>query len=98
MWPKLLDWLEESPLQNEKMLLHRLQREYPGEFEGGQLWSLQRRTRQWRLQRARKLVFGVHNGAVAAGLEALSHALISEGAAAETSQTKAAMQAGVAAQ
>jgi len=72
----------------QKMLFHRLQGEHPGQFDGGQLRTLQRRVRQWRLQRARKLVFGVHNGAVVAGLEALSHALISDRSTAEGSQTK----------
>jgi hypothetical protein len=83
VWPTLQSWFEADPEQTAKMLFHRLQQERPGEFDSGQLRTLQRRVRQWRLQRARQLVFGVHNGAVAAGLEALSHALIREGSIVE---------------
>jgi hypothetical protein len=78
VWPKLLTWFDEKPDQTAKMLFARLQGEHPGEFEDGQVRTLQRRLRQWRLERANKLVFGMHHGTVAAGLEALSHALISE--------------------
>lgn len=92
VWPKLLNWFEESPDQSAKMLFDRLLAEHPGQFNRKQLRTLQRRMRQWRLQRARKLVFGVHNGAVAAGLEALSHTLISERSTAAASQTKAAVE------
>jgi len=93
VWPTMLSWLEERPDQTTTMLFARLQSEHPGQFDRAQLRTLQRRTRQWRLQRARTLVFGIHSGAVAAGLEALSHALINERSAAEVSQTKAAIQA-----
>jgi hypothetical protein len=93
VWPKLLTWFEETPDQTGKMLFHRLQGEHPGQFDGGQLRTLQRRMRQWRLQRARKMVFGVHNGAVVAGLEALSHALICDRSTADASQTKSQQQA-----
>lgn len=93
VWPKLLTWFEETPDQTGKMLFHRLQKEHPGQFDGGQLRTLQRRIRQWRLQRARKMVFGVHNGAVAAGLESLSHALICDRSTAEASHTKCQLQA-----
>ena len=93
VWPKLLTWFEETPDQTGRMLFHRLQGEHPGQFDGGQLRTLQRRMRQWRLQRARKMVFGVHNGAVVAGLEALSHALICDRSTADASHTKGQLQA-----
>ena len=77
-WPLVFEWLEANPEETAKALFRRLQRDQPGVFPDNQLRTLQRRVRQWRMQRARQLVFGVHNGATAAGLESLSHALIDE--------------------
>ena len=59
--------------------------ERPGVFPDHQLRTLQRRVRQWRMQRARRLVFGVQNGATAAGLTPLTHALITDNPAATCS-------------
>lgn len=58
VWPTICGWLEDDPDQNGKMLLQRLQVEYPGVFPDGQLRTLQRRLKAWRSQRARSLVFG----------------------------------------
>jgi len=75
-WPTLFAWFEDSPDQTAKALFRRLQGERPGLFPDHQLRTLQRRVRQWRMQRARRLVFGVHNGATAAGLTSLTNALV----------------------
>ena len=77
-WPTVFAWFEAAPEQTAKALFRRLQSERPGHFPDYQLRTLQRRVRQWRMQRARRLVFGVHNGATAAGLTSLTHALIDE--------------------
>jgi hypothetical protein len=77
-WPTVFAWFEDSPEQTAKALFRRLQGERPGVFPDHQLRTLQRRVRQWRMQRARRLVFGVQNGATAAGLTSLAHALIDE--------------------
>lgn len=78
-WPTVFAWLEESPEQTAKALFQRLQSERPNLFPNHQLRTLQRRVRQWRMQRARRLVFGIDNGVTAAaGLTSLTHALIEE--------------------
>jgi hypothetical protein len=41
-------------------LFERLQRESPGIYPDGQLRTLQRRLKHWRMSMARSLVFGVH--------------------------------------
>jgi hypothetical protein len=88
VWPMLMSWLEDKPDQTTVMLFQRLQGTHPGEYDRSQIRTLQRRTHQWRLQRARQMVFGVHNGAVAAGLEALSHALINERSTTDAARTR----------
>jgi hypothetical protein len=84
--PKLLIWIEETPDQTGKMLVHGLQGEHPGLLDDGQLRTLQRPMRQWRLHRTRKMVFGVHNRAVVARLDFVSHALICDRSTADASQ------------
>jgi hypothetical protein len=56
VWPRVVVWLETEPQRTAKELLQRLQNE--GEhFLDGQLRTLQRRTKAWRLQAARRLIF-----------------------------------------
>lgn len=57
VWPKVLGWLEQQPDVTAKSLFERLQAEYPGEFPGGQLRTLQRRVKQWRQLMAKSLVY-----------------------------------------
>jgi hypothetical protein len=63
-WPTVQTWLEVDPDQTGKDLFERLQSQYPGIYPDGQLRTLQRRLKEWRGQMARKLVFGVQQGAV----------------------------------
>jgi len=77
-WPTVFAWFEDSPELTAKTLFRRLQSERPGVFPDHQLRTLQRRVRQWRMQRARRLVFGIQNGATTAGLTSLTNALIDE--------------------
>jgi len=56
VWPRVVVWLETEPQRTAKELLQRLQNE--GEhFLDGQLRTLQRRIKAWRLQAARRLIF-----------------------------------------
>jgi hypothetical protein len=80
-WSMVFNWFAENPEQTAKELFCRLQAERPDRIPDNQLRTLQRRVRQWRMQRARQLVFGVHNGATAGGLTALTHALVLENSA-----------------
>jgi len=57
VWPRVLAWLESEPDRTGAELLQRLQTEYPGEFSGAHLRTLQRRLKLWRRAAARKLVF-----------------------------------------
>ena len=77
-WPQVSCWLEENPDQTAKALFQRLQNEHPGVFPNNQMRTLQRRVRQWRMQRARQLVFGIQDGATAGGLTSLTHAVIQD--------------------
>ena len=77
-WPLVFAWFEENPDETAKALFRRLQAEHPNTFPDSQLRTLQRRVRLWRMQRARQLVFGIKDGATAAGLTSLTHALIGE--------------------
>ena len=49
VWPTVEGWLEGNPLLEAKTAFEDLQRRYPGEYEEGQLRSLQRRFRAWKL-------------------------------------------------
>jgi Integrase core domain len=48
VWEELQEHLEASPGLQAKTLFAWLRRKYPGQFQDGQLRSLQRRVRQWR--------------------------------------------------
>ena len=58
VWPVLLGWLEEPPDLEAKAMLKRLQASGYGEFPDGQLRTLQRRVRVWRMQIVQQLVYG----------------------------------------
>ena len=58
VWPMLLSWLEEQPDMEAKAMLKRLQASSQGEFPDGQLRTLQRRVRVWRMQIVKRLVYG----------------------------------------
>ncbi len=58
VWPVLLGWLEERPDLEAKEILKRLQASGYGSYEDGQLRTLQRRVRLWRVSLAQELVFG----------------------------------------
>jgi hypothetical protein len=58
VWPVLLGWLEERPDMEAKEMLKRLQASGYGEFPDGQLRTLQRRVRVWRMRVVQQLVYG----------------------------------------
>jgi hypothetical protein len=58
VWPVLLSWLEERPDMEAKEMLKRLQTSSYGEFPDGQLRTLQRRVRVWRMRIVQQLVYG----------------------------------------
>jgi len=58
VWPRILEWLNEQPDATAASLFERLRREYPGEFEAGQLRTLQRRVKDWRRLLASQLIHG----------------------------------------
>jgi hypothetical protein len=58
VWPVLLSWLEERPDMEAKEMLKRLQATGYGEFSDGQLRTLQRRVRVWRMRIVQQLVYG----------------------------------------
>jgi hypothetical protein len=58
VWPVVEQWLIEQPHATAKELFDRLQSQGLGEFEPGQLRSLQRRVKCWRSQVAHCLIFG----------------------------------------
>ena len=55
VWPELKQRLEEQPEITAKVLFKELQRRYPGQYAEGQLRTLQRRVRAWRMERASEL-------------------------------------------
>lgn len=59
VWPVLLDWLEERPDIEAKEMFKRLQASGYGNYPDGQLRTLQRRVREWRVRMARELVYGI---------------------------------------
>jgi hypothetical protein len=61
MWPMLLGWLEEQPDMEAKTMLKRLQASGHGNFPDGQLRTLQRRVRIWRMQIVKHLVYGTED-------------------------------------
>lgn len=58
VWPVLLGWLEEKPDMEAKAMLKRLQESGYGGFPNGQLRTLQRRVRLWRMRIVQQLVYG----------------------------------------
>lgn len=58
VWAVLLGWLEEQPELEAKTMLKRLQESGYGNYSDGQLRTLQRRVRAWRVSIARELVYG----------------------------------------
>ena len=63
VWPVLLGWLEEKPDIEAKEMLKRLQASGYGDFPDGQLRTLQRRVRLWRMRIVQQLVYGTEPAA-----------------------------------
>ena len=49
VWPELKDLLDHNPGLEAKQLFEYLQRQHPGAFADGQLRTLQRRVKVWRV-------------------------------------------------
>jgi len=62
VWYDVLCWLQKDPDATAKALFKRLQIKYPERFPDGQLRTLQRRVRDWRIIMARKLVYACIDG------------------------------------
>ena len=56
-WPRVVTWLESEPDRTAKELFARLREEHSGAFTAGQVRTLQRRVKEWRMLAARRLVF-----------------------------------------
>ena len=56
VWAEILGWLRKEPDATAKVLMDRLQEQFPGRFPDGQLRTLQRRIRDWRRVMATTLV------------------------------------------
>jgi len=69
VWPVLLGWLEERPDMEAKEMLKRLQASGYGEFPDGQLRTLQRRVRLWRMRMVQQLVYGDDQNRLDSGLQ-----------------------------
>jgi hypothetical protein len=71
VWPVLMGWLQERPDMEAKAMLKKLQASGYGEFPDGQLRTLQRRVRLWRMRIVQQLVYGadVPSGDQAAELQ-----------------------------
>jgi hypothetical protein len=52
------EWFEAEPWRTSRELFERLRDQQPGIFPDGQLRTLQRRLKEWRRERAHKMVFG----------------------------------------
>lgn len=63
VWPLIERWLDEQPDTTGKALFARLQTDTSFRFAPGQLRTLQRRVRNWRMAIARRLVLGATTGA-----------------------------------
>jgi hypothetical protein len=57
VWPEMLGRLQDEPDATAKELFERLRRDHPGDFQPGQLRTLQRRVREWRHAMARELIY-----------------------------------------
>ena len=75
----LLGWLEERPDMEAKEMLKRLQASGYGEFPDGQLRTLQRRVRLWRMRIVQQLVYGT--GPTAAQDDGISEHMTQRGSA-----------------
>ena len=60
-WPEICQLLDSNPDQTGLELFAEFQLRYPGQYQAGQLRTLQRRLQIWRKQAARRLVFGVQD-------------------------------------
>jgi len=56
VWSAVQQQIQESPGLEAKTLFEWLQREYPGRFSDGQIRTLQRRIKQWRVTEHGKFV------------------------------------------
>lgn len=56
VWDEVEQKLECSPYTNAKALFKQLQQKYPGEFQDGQLRTLQRRVKAWRIEQANQQI------------------------------------------
>lgn len=50
VWPEIEQKLAEKPYLNTKMIFNDLRQAHPGKFQDGQLRTLQRRIKQWRIK------------------------------------------------
>ncbi len=57
VWSEILRWLADSPDATAKLLFDLLCKKHPGQFEAGQLRTLQRRIKEWRHIMAKELIF-----------------------------------------
>jgi len=71
VWPRVCECLQTDPDLTGIELFERLQLENPRAFHSGQLRTLQRRLKQWRMNMARRLVFGVHESTSSTSLAAV---------------------------
>jgi hypothetical protein len=78
VWPEVLGWLQNEPETTAKELFQRLEQHRPGDFRSGQLRTLQRRVREWRLAIAMELVYA-GAGEVGTELEGALPAVILSG-------------------
>lgn len=74
VWPVLMGWLEERPDMEAKTMLKKLQASGYGEFPDGQLRTLQRRVRLWRMRIVQQLVYGAEASTTDQTTEALQSA------------------------
>jgi hypothetical protein len=50
IWPEIEQYLAEKSFLNAKMIFNDLRQAHPGKFQDGQLRTLQRRVKQWRIE------------------------------------------------
>jgi hypothetical protein len=98
-WSQVREWLDVDPDLTGLELFERLQRQSPGVYPDGQLRTLQRRLKHWRMGMARSLVFGVHASAAKKELPRAKQADAFYGGFGSTTQprqseTNAAIKAG----
>lgn len=60
VWPAIAGWLDAEPDRTAAELLERLRHQNPSMFTDGQLRTLQRRVREWRVAVARRLIVASH--------------------------------------